>query len=210
MAYYIYSRVSTDGQSTDAQLIALVKKYPGAEIVTETRSGAKAKPFLTALIEQLKEGDTLVVAALDRLGRKTTEILVLIEDLQRRKVNLILDREGVDYSTPMGRFATQFLASCAEMERNMTIERTKAGLAAARAKGRLIGRKPQIPDKIIAEARSMIASGISVRKAAKAVGISHTHLNDLVKKNPVLRQEEFQLEREHIRDLVGAASKTRV
>jgi DNA invertase Pin-like site-specific DNA recombinase len=202
MAYYIYSRVSTDGQSTDSQITALVKKYQGAEVVTETRSGAKTRPFLNALLEQLREGDTLVVAALDRLGRKATEILVMIEDLQRRGVNLISDREGVDYSTAVGRLATQILASCAEMERNVIIERTKAGLAAARAKGKLIGRKPYIPQNVISEARRLVAEGMSVRKAAAAVGISHTHLNDLLKKNPLVRVDELRLEREHIRDLV--------
>lgn len=66
MTYFIYSRVSTDGQSTDAQVLQLLKKYPEAEVVTETRSGMKARPFLSALLDQLSKGDTIVVAALDR------------------------------------------------------------------------------------------------------------------------------------------------
>ncbi len=205
MAIYIYSRVSTDGQSTDAQLVALTKKYPQAEIVTETRSGAKARPFLTALLEQLKTGDTLVVAALDRLGRKTTEILALIEELQQRKVNLISEREGVDYGTPTGRLVTQILVSVAEMERSVIVERTKAGLAAARAKGKLIGRKPRIPEEKITDAKEMVAGGMSIRKAAAAVGISHTYLADLMKKNAgesPQGHDQFQLDRQHIRDFV--------
>lgn len=183
MAFYIYSRVSTDGQSTDSQVMALTKKYPYAEVVTETRSGAKSRPFLTALLEQLKAGDTLVVAALDRLGRKTTEILALIEDLQRRNVNLISEREGVDYGSPTGRLVTQILVSVAEMERNLIAERTRAGLAAAREKGKFIGRKPSISEDIIRRAFHLVSEGTSIRKAATAVGISHTHLANILKSN---------------------------
>lgn len=183
MAFYIYSRVSTDGQSTDAQVMALTRKYPQADVVTETRSGAKARPFLAALIEQLKEGDTLIVAALDRLGRKTTEILALIEDLQRRNVNLISEREGVDYGSPTGRLVTQILVSVAEMERNLIAERTRAGLAAAREKGRQIGRKPRISTDIFENALQLVSSGMSIRTAAKASGISHTHLANLIRAN---------------------------
>jgi DNA invertase Pin-like site-specific DNA recombinase len=164
--------------------MALTKKFPQAEVITETRSGAKSRPFLTALLEQLKAGDTLVVAALDRLGRKTTEILALIEDLQRRNVNLISEREGVDYGSPTGRLVTQILVSVAEMERNLIAERTRAGLAAAREKGKLIGRKRSIPKDVIDHARDLVSSGKSIRKAAAAAGISHTHLANLLRVEP--------------------------
>ncbi|MDQ3234519.1 MAG: recombinase family protein [Pseudobdellovibrionaceae bacterium] len=181
MAFYIYSRVSTDGQSTDAQVMALTRKYPHAEVVTETRSGAKVRPFLMTLLEQLRKGDTLIVAALDRLGRKTTEILALIEDLQRRNVNLISDREGVDYGSPTGRLVTQILVSVAEMERNLIAERTRAGLAAAREKGKRIGRKISIPRDVLDHARHQVFSGKSIRKAAASAGISHTHLANFLR-----------------------------
>ncbi|RYZ85433.1 MAG: recombinase family protein, partial [Proteobacteria bacterium] len=75
MTDYIYSRVSTDSQSGDPQTHSLRLKYPKAEIVSEIASGAKSRPMLAALCQQLKKGDCLVVAALDRLGRKTTDVL---------------------------------------------------------------------------------------------------------------------------------------
>lgn len=182
MARYIYSRVSTEEQSTDAQILALKKKYPDAEVVSETRSGVKSRPFLTALLDQLCEGDTIIVVALDRLGRKTTEILAIIENLQKRNVNLVSDREGVDYCSPTGRLVTQILVSVAEMERSLIAERTKAGLAVAREKGRLIGRKSSIAENIVDEGKSLVLAGLSIRKAAKQIGISHTHLANAIKR----------------------------
>jgi DNA invertase Pin-like site-specific DNA recombinase len=93
MAEYLYCRVSTDGQSIDPQAQALRAKYPTAQIVSEIASGAKARPMLKALIEQLQSGDVLIVAALDRLGRRTTEILTLIEGLTDKGVILRSERE---------------------------------------------------------------------------------------------------------------------
>ncbi len=201
MAEYIYSRVSTDGQSTDPQVFSLRSRFPNAEIVVETKSGVKSRPFLEALIRQLKTGDTLIVAALDRLGRKTTEILSLIEELQKREVILISVREGVDYGTPIGRLVTQILVSVAEMERNLISERTKAGLAAAREKGRQIGRKPHITDETFAKAERLIAKGMSIRKAAAAVGISTTRLAKYAKSRDIHPSNYFELERQSLEDL---------
>jgi putative DNA-invertase from lambdoid prophage Rac len=184
MRFYIYSRVSTDNQSTDAQVLALRRKYPQAEVITETKSGARNRPFLNALLEQLKPGDTLIVAALDRLGRKTTDILSIIEGLQARRVNLISEREGVDYSSPTGRLVTQILSSVAELERGLIAERTRAGLAAARAKGKLLGRRPCIPAELIEEACELVQSGLSIRKAAAKAGISHTYLANVIRSRP--------------------------
>ena len=96
---FIYSRVSTDGQSVDAQAIALSRRYPCAAMVSETASGGKVRPMLDTLVAQLKSGDTLIVAALDRLGRRAAEVLTLIEDLSERGVILISEREGIDYFT---------------------------------------------------------------------------------------------------------------
>ncbi|HYX31877.1 MAG TPA: recombinase family protein [Oligoflexus sp.] len=203
MAFYIYSRVSTDGQSTDAQVMALTRKYPHADVVTETRSGAKSRPFLTALLEQLMAGDTLIVAALDRLGRRTTEILALIEDLQRRNVNLISEREGVDYGSPTGRLVTQILVSVAEMERNLIAERTRAGLAAAREKGRLIGRRRSISEDIIHRAVHLVSEGTSIRKAARAAGISHTHLANILKFNASEGKSQERVKRRELQPMAN-------
>ena len=181
MTEYAYVRISTDIQEHDSQILALKKKYPGAVVVSEVASGAKSRPILKALIEQLQEGDVLIVAALDRLGRRASEALLLIEDLDRRGVVLKSEREGVDYSTPVGRLVTQILVSVAEMERSMISDRTKAGLAAAKAKGRQIGRPKEIPSAKVAEGLRLIREeGYSYRKAGAAVDV---HFSYLAQKN---------------------------
>ena len=116
---YIYSRVSTGRQDTANQLAKLRELYPAATVFEETASGAKRRPILESLLQLLKEGDQLIIAALDRLGRRTSEILALIEDLERRGVVLKSLREGLDYSSISGKLVTQILAACAEMERGL-------------------------------------------------------------------------------------------
>lgn len=183
MADYLYSRVSTDDQSTNAQIIALTAKYPTAIIISEVAGGAKSRPMLMRLVTELRAGDRLIVAALDRLGRRTAEILNLIEDLQRRGVVLISDRESLDYSTPVGRLVTQILISIAEMERSLIAERTKAGLKAARAKGRVGGRPKTIDAAKLSEALDKVASGaVTLRDAEAEFGVSRSYLSYLMRK----------------------------
>lgn len=90
---------------------------------------------------------------------------------------LVSEREGVDDGTPTGHLVTQMPVSVAEMERFLIAERTRSGLAVAREKSRLIGRSPVIPKEIFAEGKKLVKNGKSIRKAAKEVGISHTHLS---------------------------------
>lgn len=181
MAVYIYTRVSTDGQTNDPQILCLSKLYPEARVVSEVASGAKKRPMLRALVNQLEKYDTLVVAALDRLGRRTSEVLLLIEELEEKGVILKSVREGVDYSTLSGRLVTQILVSVAEMERNMISERTKAGLEAARKSGQSIGRPPKIPADLKKLAVEMVQSGSTHKKAAESAGISRQYVSLLVK-----------------------------
>lgn len=176
MAQYIYSRVSTAGQTTDPQTLALSARYPDAQVVSEIASGAKARPILKALMEQLKAGDELIVIGLDRLGRRTAEVLNLLENLEMRGINFISLREGVDFRTAVGKLVLSILAAVASMEREMLRERTKAGLAAAKSQGRLGGRPPTIPSKDLQGALAMVAAGSSLRKAAREFGFSHSRL----------------------------------
>ncbi|MCB9026999.1 MAG: recombinase family protein [Bdellovibrionaceae bacterium] len=132
---FIYSRVSTLNQDNQNQLVHLKRQFPSAEVVEETASGAKTRPALDALVQRLTKGDELIVGSLDRLGRKTTEILVLIEQLEKRGVILKSLREGVDYSTISGRLVTQILVSVSELERAIISQRTKSALAAKRENG---------------------------------------------------------------------------
>ena len=180
MAEYIYTRVSTDGQHSDPQIQQLTTLYPRAAVVSEVASGAKKRPMLRALVEQLEKDDWLVVAALDRLGRRTSEILLLIEELENRGVILKSIREGVDYSTPTGRLVTQILLSVAELERNLISERTRAGLEAARKRGRLVGRPKVIPDELKKLARDLVSKGHTHQQAANQTGISRQYVSALV------------------------------
>lgn len=182
MARYIYGRVSTEGQTVDAQAFELIKKYPDAQLVSEIASGAKKRPILEALIAQLQPGDELIVFGLDRLGRRTTDVLNLLDVLEKRGVNFVSQREGVDFRTPVGKLVLSILAAVAAMEREMLVERTKAGLKAAKAKGRIGGRRSSIPQLTIDSAMEMVASGVSIRKAAKKYGVSHTRLRNEQKK----------------------------
>ncbi len=179
---YIYSRVSTDGQTADSQLIKLAEMFPEAKVVSEVASGAKNRPILTALVKQLQKGDRLIVYSLDRLGRRALDLLQLMEDLEKKGVIVKSIREGVDYSTIAGRLVTQVLASVAEMERNLISERTKSGLAAAKKMGR-IGGRPEVISKDLKQAAVKLVKeqGLSIRKAAKKVGMSAWYLSRLVR-----------------------------
>jgi DNA invertase Pin-like site-specific DNA recombinase len=177
----IYSRVSTDGQTTDNQVIALRNKYPDAAIVEEVASGAKKRPKLQELVERLQKGDELILTSLDRLGRRTSEILQLIELLESKGVILKSEREGVDYSTIVGKLVTQILCSVAEMERNLISERTKMGLAARKAKGIKLGRQPKFSKETIGEVISMRAAGQTMEQIKVATGVSVARIHQLTK-----------------------------
>jgi DNA invertase Pin-like site-specific DNA recombinase len=178
VASYCYVRVSTDGQNFDPQTQELIKKYPRAQIITEIASGAKARPMLAALLEQLQRGDELIVAALDRLGRRTTEILTLVEDLNNRGIILKSERESIDLASPIGRVVLAVLASVAELERRMISDRTRQGIEAARAKGKQIGRPKVIKDAEIQRGVQLVREhGYSITRAAKEIGISYPYLS---------------------------------
>lgn len=181
MAQFVYARVSTQSQETENQVINLRRLYPDATFIEETASGAKARPELERLVQQLQRGDELIISSLDRLGRKTSEILTLIENLERRGIILKSLREGLDYSTISGRLVTQILVSVSELERSLISQRTKAALAAKREKG-IVGGRPRIHgDEKIARAKQMRAEGHSLLAISKEVGISKTRLQQLLK-----------------------------
>lgn len=181
MATVIYMRVSTDGQIHDGQEHGLIAKFPGAEIIKETASGGKSRPILEALVKRLSAGDTLAVASLDRLGRVTSQILCLIEDLQRKGVNVISLREGVDYSSPTGRLVTQIMVSVSELEKSLIGTRTKAALQAKKAKGERLGPPPTYSQNDFTKAKSMRLEGYSYREIGKATGMSLGKLSTLFK-----------------------------
>ena len=134
-----YARVSTDEQATDAQLDEL--RAAGCGIVHEEHgSGAsRARPVLAKLMREIKRGDVLVVVRLDRLARSVSHLLQVIETLEERGAHFKSLSDPIDTSTPQGIFSLQVLGAVAQLERALIAERTKAGIKAAKARGRLPG-----------------------------------------------------------------------
>jgi putative DNA-invertase from lambdoid prophage Rac len=178
MTVYLYARVSTSDQSTEAQVLAAAERWPGAFIVCESASGAGARPMLDDLCDRLGAGDTLVLAALDRLGRRTVDVLARLEDLLARGVRVESLREGPIGSGPAGTFLVQVLAAAAELERNLIRERTKAGLKARREAGVRLGRPPSLDLQAV---RDLNAQGLGVRAIAKRLGVAASTISRALK-----------------------------
>lgn len=151
-----YARVSTDEQTTEAQEIEL-RSADCDLIVQEHGSGAsRARPALARLLREIRAGDTLIVVRLDRLARSVSHLLDVIEDLTEKGAHFRSLRDPIDTTTPQGMFSLQVLGAVAQLERALISERTKAGIKAAKAKGRLPGnpgireRRPEMLAKMTA------------------------------------------------------------
>jgi DNA invertase Pin-like site-specific DNA recombinase len=172
-----YARVSTEDQRLDLQRDALSRA--GCQRVFEDRaSGARAdRPGLAAALSHLRRGDTLVVWRLDRLGRTTHQLVGLLERFERDGIRLRSLQDGIDPASVMGRAMLQIGAVFAEMERNLLRERTRAGLAAARSRGRLGGRKPRLSADGLDTARRLMADPrLTMDDIAARVGVGRTTL----------------------------------
>lgn len=150
--HFAYARVSTEDQNLALQLDAL--KAAGCEkIFKEKKSGAKTdRPELTKLLEQVREGDTVTVWKLDRLGRSVPHLIETVNLLRSKGVQFRSLKESIDTSTATGNLIFHIFASFAEFERDMLRERTNAGLSAARSRGRVGGRKPGITPDLLKKA----------------------------------------------------------
>lgn len=179
-----YVRVSTNEQNTDLQREALERS--GCEqIFEEKMSGTVAnRPALKKLLRTLKEGDTLVVWKLDRLGRSMRNLVLLVDELRQRGIHFRSLTDSIDTSSPMGRFIFHIMSALAEMERELIVERTLAGLAAARAKGRVGGRRPKLSMEQWAQAGRLIAAGEPRRRVAIIYDVG---MSTLYKKFPANR-----------------------
>lgn len=169
-----YVRVSTNDQNTALQRNAL--ESAGCELIFEDKISGKTseRPGLKRLLKVLACGDTLIVWKLDRLGRSMRHLVTLIEELRQRGINFRSLTDSIDTSTPMGRFFFHVMGALAEMERELIIERTRAGLEAARAQGRIGGRRPKLTAEQWAQAGRLIAGGESRQRVALIydVGVS--------------------------------------
>jgi DNA invertase Pin-like site-specific DNA recombinase len=172
-----YARVSTTDQHPDLQVDALTQA--GCYRVSVDRaSGARADlPQLTAVVDQLRPGDTLVVWKLDRLGRCLRHLVDTITDLADRGVGLRSLQEAIDTTTPGGKLVFRVVAALAEFEGDLVRARTSAGLAAARARGRVGGRPSVMTAAKLAAARQLYASGAhTVAAIAATLGVSRASI----------------------------------
>ena len=167
-----YARVSTLDQHLDLQIDAL-SKAGCSRLFEDKMSGSRAeRPGLTKALEMLREGDTLVVWKLDRLGRSVKHLVDLVGQLHQQGVQFKSLTDAIDTGTPSGRFFFHVMASLAEMERELTGERTRAGLEVAHQLGRKGGRKRKMTDSKIESARKLLVSGVPPRDVAKNLGVS--------------------------------------
>ena len=167
-----YARVSTQDQNLELQIEAL-GKAGCKKIFDDKITGSRTeRPGLAKARELLREGDTLVVWKLDRLGRSVKNLVDLVGELQKQGVQFKSLTDAIDTGIPSGRFFFHVMASLAQMERELSVERTRAGLEVARKLGRKGGRKRQMTDSKIKSAKKLLASGVPPRDVASNLGVS--------------------------------------
>jgi DNA invertase Pin-like site-specific DNA recombinase len=167
-----YARVSKYDQNIDLQIDAL--KQAGCEKIFHDKSsgGKMERQGLSDAFSHLREGDSFVVWKLDRLGRSVKGVVDFICDMESRGIHFKSLTDSIDTSTPGGRFFFHIMTSLAQMERELTIERTKAGLEAARKKGRVGGRKRSMTPSKVESAKKLLKNGVPPREVAENLGVS--------------------------------------
>jgi len=168
-----YARVSTDDQNAELQVDAL-KKSGCLKVFTDKASGSLAnRPQLDRMLDQLRPGDIVVVWRLDRLGRSLKNLIALVEELAEKGVGFRSLTESIDTTTANGKLFFSIMGALAEFERDLIRERTLAGLAVARARGRVGGRPPVMTADKVMVARQMYDSREhTVEAIARTLGVS--------------------------------------
>lgn len=177
-----YARVSTNDQNLDMQIDAL-KNIQTDKIFKEKITGTKKeRPELAELLKVIRSGDTIIVYKLDRISRSTKHLIELTELFEKKEVNFISIQDNIDTSTSIGKFFFRTMASLAELERDILVERTKAGLAAARARGRYGGRPYKDPSKVETALKMYSSKEYTIKQITEATGLSKTTLYRYVDK----------------------------
>ena len=169
MATIGYARVSTTGQSLDAQLAAM----QGCDkIFQEKESGAKAnRPQLTLMLDYARQGDTITVTKLCRLARNTKHLLEIVEYLDGKGVSLVVLNIGIDTNSPTGRLMLTMIGAVASFERELLLERQAEGIAIAKAKGKYKGRKATAMVQS-EQVLKLVKEGESKKMVSKRLGVS--------------------------------------
>ncbi len=171
-----YARVSTIDQSLDLQNDGLEKAGCEKIFADHGVSGAKTeRPGLDKALDQIRKGDTLVIWKLDRLGRSLSHLLSIIEGLKKKGAHFASVQDAFDTSTASGKMVFSVIGAMAEYERNLTRERTMAGLASARARGRKGGRPKQLDEGQVKVAIALAEAGeLMIKEICKQVGCSRS------------------------------------
>jgi DNA invertase Pin-like site-specific DNA recombinase len=170
-----YARVSTGGQRLDRQLAAL-KVAECARIFADKKSGKNAeREELWKALDYLRPGDTLVVPSLDRLGRSLADLIAIVAGLRKRGIGFHSLHENIDTTTPGGRLVFHVFCALAEFIRELIVQGTNEGLAAARARGVRLGRPPAMTPEQIRHARALLAQpDATVSSIARLLGVSRS------------------------------------
>lgn len=181
MAHVGYARVSTLDQDPTLQLDGLAAAGC-AKVFEDRASGARAdRPGLQKALEYAREGDVLIVWKLDRLGRNLPHLIDTVSALAKRGVGFRSLTEAIDTTTPGGRLVFHLFGALGQFERDLIRERTRAGLAAAEARGRKGGRKPVITAEKLKRARGFVDKGLTVREAATRLKVGKTALYEALR-----------------------------
>jgi DNA invertase Pin-like site-specific DNA recombinase len=168
-----YARVSTGDQDVAGQTLRL-EQAGAIKVFTDVRSGKSMdRPGLDALLAYARKGDTLAVVRLDRLGRSLAELLATVAMLKDRGIDLVSLEEKIDTASAAGELIFHVFGAIAHFERRLIAERTRDGIAAARARGKHPGRRPVDPDKI-ALALKLVEGGVSPTTAARQLGLGRS------------------------------------
>lgn len=169
-----YARVSAKDQNLDTQLEQL--HAAGVQRVFQEKiSGTTTqRPQLDQLLANLREGDTITVARLNRLGRNSAHIMQLVADFNAQGVRFVALDLGIDTATPAGRLVLGIFAALAEYDRESIRERAASGIALAKAQGKHLGRRPGADAEKLAKVKSCLAAGMSVHQIVAATGVSET------------------------------------
>ena len=178
MSVFAYGRVSTTQQSTENQRLEITNAgflidYWFADDGVSGKVCARQRPQFARLLDKIRDGETLVVSKLDRLGRDAVDVLQTVQSLADRNIKIIVLQLGnTDLSSPTGRLLLTMLAAVASMERDLLIERTQAGLMRAKAEGKKLGRPSKTTQEQKAEIVLRKKNGESISHLARIFGVS--------------------------------------
>jgi putative DNA-invertase from lambdoid prophage Rac len=178
MKVFCYLRVSTKLQTTDNQKLELEQAgykidYWFEDIGISGKTCASQRPAFKELKSQIREGETLVVNKLDRLGRDAIDVLQTVKEFDKKGVKVIVHQLGnTDLTSPAGKLLLMMLSAVAEMERDVLVERTQAGLARAKAEGKILGRKPKTTSTQRTDIVNLLNNGTSVSEVARQYDVS--------------------------------------